>query len=102
MIKVKVKRTLHSSKHSHSTPPITSPPHLAGPDEAEVLACLKVEEGGFGAGAIGRVKPVHQNHKNFLMIIDIVTVVIRNDEWGARAIGRIEPEHFHCETDCHD
>ena len=62
MIKVKVKRTLHSSKHSHSTPPITSPPHLAGPDEAEVLACLKVEEGGFGAGAIGRVKPEYKNH----------------------------------------
>ena len=31
--------------------------HLVCPDEAEVLACLKVEEGGLGAGAIGRLEP---------------------------------------------
>ena len=31
--------------------------YLVWPDEAEVLACLKVEEGGLGAGAIGRLEP---------------------------------------------
>ena len=33
--------------------------HLAGPEEVEVLVCLDVEDGGLGAGAIGRLEPGH-------------------------------------------